>query len=513
MGFFKKLFGKADASPIIKPQIPDFDSLSELNQIPRLLRYTFNPHPEIALVAAQAIHRIIESTSNFQNRAMYQALKESNLRSKDLTYFEKFEPEVQISLYCVASMNRSGYVREEALNFLIKSPSQKTLPFIFFRLADWVPDIRLKAQKAFLQASKEVDFQYFIQHHYLINWLLNIKRADLKSLHQELIDFIFSETNRTLILQNLDQYQGQNRYFIIKNLLARNSQDLEFIDKILSDKDYVIRLMAVRKLELIKNPHYLQKLLNDPSQKIRNHSLHKITENQIADFQEEIKHLLFDHSADTRDLARRLISKHTNPDFADLYRSKLKHEPSPSAIIGLSELGTITDLPLIQSFLSSPSAQLRAASLYASSKLNREEAKTIAFDRLNDPSNKVKKTALNLIIQDKSYSDIPKLRAIYDQGNTETKRFALKALFDIGTWEVAGDFLKGISEKDQKLQQTAFSLLQAWHRYSLQLGSRQKESDIDYVLNILNGLEIEQKKLPMHIQRIVQEIPFIFKRR
>lgn len=407
-------------------------------------------------------------------------------------------------------MNSDGYVREEALTFLIKSPTQKTFPFILFRLADWVPSIRWTAENGVRQLIRKQEPQFLIRHHKIIDWLLKVERADLQEIHQEVTEFIFSENNIEQIIQSLEGYEEGDRYFIFRNLIARNKLDRQIFEKILTDRNYLIRLLAVRGTELIDRPDILKRLLKDRSQKIRNYAINKIPENQLEQFRTELNDMIFDNSASIRATSRRLRSIISKQDYSEKYREEISKNPKPGSIVGLSEVGSEVDLKVLYNFLNSDSPKQRAAGLFAISNLDYGKAKEQAFEMLNDSSNSVKKACLNIIPKEYSHDDLAKLRSIYDQGSNETKRFALKIISKYGGWDIAGDFLKAINERDEKIKQTAFAFLNGWYNYSIRLGTEQKESDKDYVMGIYKDLNLETLEIPYDIKKITDEIPFIF---
>jgi hypothetical protein len=95
-------------------------------------------------------------------------------------------------------------------------------------------------------------------------------------------------------------------------------------------------------------------------------------------------------------------------------------------------------------------------------------------------------------------------------GQNETKRFSLKTISKYGGWNIAGDFLKGILQPDDKVRETSYALLSGWYKYSIRLGTTQQPEDKQYVMNIYNAGHFNMIKLPPDIDRIVKEIPFVF---
>lgn len=510
MGFFKKIFDKSKPRAFTNQYHPDFGSMTEMSQISGIFEWTFNPKKEIAVEAANTIHRLLNVQTVFKNKSLYHSLKFIHLKRIDLQKFHEFDTEIQNSLFCIASMNSNGYTREEALRFLLEAPTQKTIPFILFRLADWVLTIRQTAELGVRQLIQHQEPQVLIKHHKIIDWLLKVKRTDLKEIHQEITEFIFSEENINQIAHNLYNYAEGDRYYIYRNLIARDKLDEQILDKILKDPNYLIRLLAIRNTDLIERPEILKKLLKDRSQKIRNYAINKIPEPNLPKFQTELHNLLFDRSITIRATSRLLISKFSKPNYIEIYRLGTAKKPTSGCIIGLSEVGNKSDIETIREFLSSDSGKLRAASLYAISNLDYELAKKMAFDLLNDYSNAVKKVCVNLITKDKSHGDLSNLRSIYDHGTDGTKRFVLKTINNYGGWGVAGDFLKGINAENEKINQTAFGFMKSWYNYSIGLSTEQKKEEIEYVLGIYNNMNFNNLNIPYDIRKITDEIPFIF---
>jgi hypothetical protein len=510
MAIFNNMFGKSRSRSFSNNSRPDLESITELSQISSIFEWIYNSDPKIAKDSAQTIHRLLNSQTAFKNKSLYHSLRYIHLMKKDLKKFYEFDTDVQNSLFCIASMNSDGYIREEALSFLIISPIKNTFPFILFRLADWVPVIRQTAEKGIRQLIQKQEAEFLIRHHKIIDWLIKVERVDLQNIHREITEFIFSDKNIQKIIQNLEKYSEGNRYFIFKNLITKDKLDSQIFEKILSDKIYLIRLLAIRNIDVIERPAILKKLLNDKSQKIRNYAINKIPENQLDQFKNELNNLLFDDSATIRATSRFFLLKVSNQNYLERYRKEIINNPKPGCIIGLSEVGKKTDLEKLSEFLKSDSPKQRGAALFAISNLDYYKAKEQAFEFLKDSSNLVKKTCYKIIPKEKLPNDLIKLRSIYDLGTNDTKRFVLKIISKYGGWDIAGDFLKGIKEVNEKINHTAFAFLNKWYNYSITLGTDQKEADKNYVMGIYKDLNLQELELPYDIKKIMKEIPFIF---
>jgi hypothetical protein len=510
MGIFKNIFGKPNTKVISSQALPDFDSLRELGQIVSIFPWIFNPNMEAANTAGRAIHQLLISHSTFKNKSTYHALRNVELKVNNLKRFYDFKPEVRNSLFSVASMNSNGYVRESALQYLIKSPTQNTFPFILFRLADWVPTIQITAERGVRSLIHQQSPTFLIRHHKNIDWLSRIERVNLQRVHQEVTKFIFSDSNFSQVIDNFHTYEEGDRYFVIKNLIDQKKLGEEIFIKAITDKNYLIRLLVIKHIDLAERPEILKRLLNDKSQKIRSFALNKIPELHLERFQPALSNLLLDSSASIRIKSRLLISKFSNLEFHELYLSATIHTPTPGSILGLSEVGSKSDIDTITTFFSSKSAKLRSAALIALANLDYDRAKQMAFYFMHDPSNTVKKTSVNLISKDRSPVDLSKLRSIYEEGNNETKKIVLKAMSKFGGWGIVGDLLRGMNEESKNINQTAYALLKSWYNYSIALATNQNTAEKAYVMGVYNQINFEKLNIPRDVKKIVDELPFIF---
>jgi HEAT repeat protein len=518
MGFLNKIFGQTKTtdkvtepySKFVNTYKPDFDSIHDFGQISSIFEWIYNPDFEVATNCARTVHRLLTKETTFKNKTLYNSLKYISIKKTDIGKFDRFDGQLKLSLLNVASMNSSGYVREEALNGLLTNSNQFTFPFILFRLGDWVPVIKSKAEKAIKEVIQREEPDFLIKNHRLIDWLLKIERSDLRHIHDDITQFIFSDKNIERIIKSLDKYSDGDRFFIFRNLIQKGKLQDSVLEEILSDKNYLIRLLAIKNIEFINDPDLTKRLLKDRSQKIRQYAVNKIPQSQINEFKAEIYQLLFDSSSGIRSAARLSLDKIGKNDFLQIYKEHIITKPNVGCIVGLAEVGTKDEIDIIERFLKSKSVKFRAASLFAISVLDYGQAKKIAFDLLNDDSNTVKKTCCTIIEKEISTADIEKLRAIYDSGQNETKRFVLKTISKFGGWSIAGDFLKGILQADDKVRETGYALLSGWYKYSIRLGTTQHTEDKQYVMNVYNAGHFSNIKLPPDIDRIVKEIPFVF---
>ena len=512
MGFLNKLFGKSKKTKLESNKVnkssneTDFNSFTELSQVSTVFKWVFSDNKTIALEATKTIERLLNSKSTFNNIELNNSLKRIILNKSDLLKFDRFNNSLKQGLLCVASMNRNGYVREEALKQLSENYFTQNFSFILFRLGDWVPSIRNQAEKIIQEMIYKVNPELLIRHYKVIEWLLKVQRNDLEQIHNEISEYIFSKNNVVHILNSTSSCSEAERHFIFKNLINRNLLNSTDLESILADKNFLIRLLAVRNIKLKNNPKILKRLLKDKSQKIRQYSIDQISESEITTYKTELLNLLFDNSRPIRLQTRSLISQIEKVNYYDLYLKKILRNPNVGSIIGLSEVGDKEDIKYFTKLLTSKYAKLRASALFAISIFDYKQAKELSFKLLNERSNKVKKICSSLIPREKEKQDLERLRFIYQNGNIETKRFAIKIINLYGGWSVAGDFLIGLLESDKKINDISMAFLNTWYNYTIRLGTEQKQKEKEYVMKIFNNL-------PNDLKEKYKLIKFIFKKK
>ncbi|MEJ1237319.1 hypothetical protein WBG78_04260 [Chryseolinea sp. T2] len=515
MGFWDWIFVQKKAtggaieshSRTVTEYNPDFDAIQDLGQIASKFDWVFHADIGIATKCARAIHRLFSEQSSFEQssfetKPLYKDLRNIYLKKSQLEKFDRFEEVLKLTLLSIASMNSDGYVRQEALNRLLINPKQSTFRFILFRLSDWVPAIRLTAEKAIGEVIRREDPEFLIRHHKLIDSLLKVGRSDLKHIHDDITTFIFSDDTIGKVLKSLEKYSDSSRFFIVRNLIQRGKLTGSAMEEFLSDKNYLIRLLVIRNVDFVNDLQLMKRLLGDRSQKIRQYAVNRISDSQIDAFKTPILQLLFDSSAGIRAAVRGMFSRTGQYDFPQIYRDALVVEPGVGSIVGLAEVGAENDLSILEPFLKSPSSKLRAAGLFGISILDNQRAKSLAFDLLSDDSNTVKKMSCLIIQKGILASDVEALRSMYDGGTNETKRFILKTISSAGGWSIAGDLLKSIVEEDKNLRETGYALLERWSRYSTRLGTTQHPEDGEYVMGVYKAYQLDKMELPYGIEKL-----------
>ena len=506
MGIFDKLFGKNKKDEFIdrvEPQVEnlEFDQYEDIGQIKFIFEHVLNPDIEIATQAAEAVHRLLIGIEDHKNNHLKENFKVIRLAKLDVDNFDKFAEEIQISLWCITSMNRSGYLREKALNKLIADKSPRAIPFILFRLADWVVPIRKKAEVVLKSFLVEENRLSFLQNHKLLNWLLKVERADLSGLYSQIVH---SVTSKRIDSEQLKRLKEGDRFFYFKSWEKSREVDTDLITQMLSDKYYLIRMLAVKHVQKVeKTGEVIALLLSDPSQKVRQGAIRLFSDLEVKDYQPMLEKLIFDSATSIRQEARRLLGKEGEWDFVAKYTEKLESgQLLAGSILGLSEVSDKSQLPLIQTYLDSERAKIRSAALFGIYTLAPALAEEMAYEILEsaNPAN-TKKVAYSILLKEGISPN--RLRKIFEVTDETGKKLILQLFNKFGGWAVAGDFLKAMVQEKGLVCKRAKLYLALWTTYSVRLGTTQSQEDKEYVLTWYKKAEEMGMTVPGNI-------PFIF---
>lgn len=506
MGIFEKLFGNKKQSGEIRHSkvpfyIPDFDSFDNFNQISSIFEFVFYPNFSIACKAAKAIHKLFNSVTVYQNKQMYNTFRYLAINPSDLKLFDRFDLELKTTLLSIASMNGNGYSREAALVQLAAIKTQRSIPFVIFRLADWVSPIRMKAEAIFKELITDENRLYFFQNYKLINWMLKVERTDLAGLLNEISKVLTSEPLKS---EELNTLTDGERFVYFSLFVQQEKHDSKLFSQMLNDKYYLVRLIVIKNINKLTNrKEILLRLLSDKSQKIRLFAIKTIQDQEIEYFRSILLILISDSSSIIRHHSRELLDKIEKHNYSQIYKANLNNQKQIAAsVLGLSEVGDQSDIDTIKPYLNSDKATIRSAALSAIFNLNRELSVSISYEVIQNANPTKTKRIAEFILSTQGI-DYNRLRQIYDKTDITGKKVILKLFNRFSSWSVAGDFLKALTENDNTLSHMAVSYLDNWRFYTMRLATSQKPADKDYVM----GWYKKAKEMGLTVQ---EDIPFIF---
>lgn len=265
----------------------------------------------------------------------------------------------------LATFHPNGFIREEAVQQLIASPTALTMPFVVIRTADWVSQVRTQAQRGLTSLLETPSAEYIAAIAPLAATLTRRKRGSFAlDVARVAIERGGEETVRVLLAQR----DARTRRLA---LTAAVDQAVLSIDELVrlgvGDPDPVCRLLAAESVHRdatgdVRTPALLQ-LLGSTTARVRTVALTGLGELGRTDV---VRECLGDPSSNVRDLAQHLV-RQQGSDPAEFYRRVLDGGASPSAAVlaGLGETGNAGDTHLVMPWLTHPKPRLRAEAVRA----------------------------------------------------------------------------------------------------------------------------------------------------
>jgi len=395
----------------------------------------------------------------------YNSLRYCNITSKNLdTYQNIYKKKHLTQLLIIASMNKSGYVREKAIRKFNRYRNPEVIPYLLFRLGDWVKQVRETAKTALDDFLNIEYFDEFIEQLSTIEWLLKVKRVNLEIEHKKILDFLTIE-NIDHLLQVFPKQQEKNRLILTKYILKREKVDTRIIQTLLKDKNFLIRKLVADNLEKLYSHDLKEALLKDKNNKVRLNTLYNLIKlNKITT--EEWKPFLIDKSFWVRDLARFEL-KGENIDFIAFYRKHIEQESFLNiAILGLGEVEQTKDIAFLQQYLYHENDFVRQSAAMSILKMEEYAIDNYLIQKLASDDNRVKKIAIKHFSKYPDNETLDKIRNIYDQGNSNAKISVLKLFSKIRSNRVYPDLLKGVEEENFDVKEIASKYLNSWNRNS-----------------------------------------------
>jgi HEAT repeat protein len=417
--------------------------------------------------AAVAVALIMEKVPPASWPKLYQSFRHLPATKADLEHMTHLEGRVATHMFGLASLNTSGFIREEAVRKLAGTKDPQVPPYILLRLADWVPQVRAAAETAFRKFLSAEYVSVLLRHHPIIEHLQRVERADLSNELGLLAALLLAPEARVQVLDLLDHPDSGQRRFAY-SLLERDPGNLPILlDKAVHDELPVIRAWAVDNAGKEPDDKAIRSLgilMDDSSARIRAAALRMAATNYWGQFGEEIRARIFDNAGGVRCAAIYHLRQHGSTDVAELFRSRLRggHEADIGVLAGLSEVGTAGDYDLIQPYLEHRRARLRSAALAALGRLNRERAAGPALRALADSSGRVRREAISLLMRLAPGGHLDEMRKVVREGTIQAKTAGLGILALTGRWNVLADILEALAADDPEVVVAGWKALNHW---------------------------------------------------
>ncbi|TDQ79058.1 HEAT repeat domain-containing protein [Sphingobacterium yanglingense] len=428
-----------------------------LYSIQHLIPYLKDPNSDIRNRTYHVITQLFENITS--KKEYYNALKHCDISKSDIDYYQQtFSNEECVVLYSIASLNSKGFVREKAVKYLTDSKNEKAIPFIIYRLADWVEQVRKVALQGIENYKKNEFVNGLVKNLPLFEWIKSVQRADLSAVHSEIMDFVLVE-HGDYLNEYFASFSDDVRITIAKKMVIVTEIEVDKLSILLNDKNFIVRSIALCHFDKLTQ-HQIDCLLIDKSPQVRLKTLHRLKDH--PNFVEIVYPFLMDRSRSIRELARYSL-KHSVDDFARIYNDKLLNNESViSSLYGLAETDGKKFVNSIIPFLDSPKAKVKKAAFLALSGLDESRAYDYALSNLDSEHAGIRKLVVAFLSNYKTTDVLQKAREVYKYGNDDLKKSILLLFSNIGKWQVIADIMLGTVDENANIRQISMVYLRQW---------------------------------------------------
>lgn len=296
----------------------------------------------------------------------------------------------------LATWDRSGYVRQEALRILARW-GDSGLPFILLRLNDWVPQVHGCARDLLLARLSPESAPALLQGLWLIDQLLVYRRRDHQALHGAITRFLLTPPCRPALLAALSE---DNREVARPAFaLAAEAEDPELVRQAvelgLQHQDLMVRVRAAR----VARSRLYGKALRETLGQARGDRAAPVRKEALLGFlseHPELRASLWDPCASIREMVRFYLRKYANLDLAAAYRESLPRARGAElavALLGLGETGGRRDAALVAPYTGPGEVRVRKAALCALGRLDAQGHAALLLAAASDPHPGVSRAA------------------------------------------------------------------------------------------------------------------------
>lgn len=453
-----------------------------------LVQYLAAQSADVARAAVDAIELLLQDISpelllqlDFRIRSGTWSVPEHLSRWDDLKYAalqKLFAGDRHVGLLGVASLHRSGYVRQNAVEDLARINSGKELPYLLIRLSDWVPCVRQPAENAVLARIKTDYLQHFVDNLALIEQVKERQRHPGENRRLELIERIYRmlqlPANFDLLLSSLNHQNLAVRRICLRLLLGVPEPEIALtVPHVIHNGDIVIRRQAVGlalRLGLQEQRPALEELVCDYTPSIRLAALRALCTDGGAPMDWRLKHYLLDRSAMVRQFAVwQVATLDPTFDFREFYIQSLEHDNLPqvlaSAIAGLGESGKPGDGQLVMRYIEHPQLVVQKSAIKALAKLDIDHHTQSFLLLLASSRPAVSCVAQKALAQTKNLvSGSVLLQILVTSNYWHVKRNALRLIDQLEKWDRICHLLLAAAQSDQRVQEQAICYIESCAR-------------------------------------------------
>lgn len=413
----------------------------------------------------------------------YETLKHCHITEGDLGFYQStFTVEQYVTLLGIGSFNGNGYVRQKAVQQLAQAKRAEAIPFLIYRLADWVLPVR-EAALSGINIYKSIAYiETLIENLPLLEWLQKVERTDLSAIYQDMIAFI-SLVNREYAIAHFKEYSDKLRFLLAQHISKSPGNTSKELSLFLSDQHFLIRILALDHHEHLRQADFDQ-LLRDKSAKLRLQTLYCLKKRQ--ELEGFIRHFLADPAPAVRFYARYIL-KHANIDFAELFHQNLeKGIQVRGSLGGLAELEARQYSGTVKKYLNDPNVQIRKSAFLALQKLNVESAYEFAMEHLDSPLAGLRRLIINFLSRIPRPEMLDKARTIFQNGNHDLKMSMLQLFSKIRGWSILAELMQGTIDSNEEIRNLSKHYLDIWKVKAANLYTTPQEEDLTRARQVLH---------------------------
>lgn len=408
----------------------------------------------------------------------------------------------------IASSNWNGFIREKALKLILEYKlGSSILPFVIYRLGDWVKEVRQIAKSIYLEELRKENLLLILENLEVLYHLKNIQRVDLSIIYSNTMDFLVSK-NQKETFSNFDRLNDKKRFQLAISVLKSDLIEIDTLKKLLKDRSYQIRSKVAAHIGKIKiNSEDIFKLQKDKSSLVREICLKSRLNCNLEVSKFEMEEFLFDRSAVIRDIAKYIL-KIDNLKLLQHYKERLNSESFKEiSIYGIGDVGQRKNANLLIEYLQDPRSRIKKAALRTIIKLNPQILKGKLKSDLNNPVNSIRKIVIEELSKSPNDEDLNEARLIYTSTNIDLKLSMLSFFSKVGSLKTLPDIIYAVSDKNEIISDTAWSYLANWRKNTISNYSDFSYSDVLRAKSIYENTKFD-KQLTYNRIELWKELPF-----
>jgi HEAT repeat protein len=444
------------------------------SSIQNIIPFLKDDNKEIQQATCNVITELFKKIET--KKGFYDTLKHCDISKSDIDYYsQNFSNQECLTLYSIATLNGSGYVREKALKYLAETNNEKAIPFFVYRLADWVQVVRQTALKSIENFKKKEFINALIDNLTIFEWLQKVERTDLSSVHSNIMNFVVVE-NKQFVIDNFKTFTDRTRIVIAKQLSTTTSIGIDDLKILLNDKHFLVRNFALSHFDKLTKTE-IDKLLVDKSARVRLQTLYNLKSQE--DFLKVVFPFLSDNSSSIREFARYTL-KNSISDFSIIYNDNLKNKQHIiGSLSGLAETNGKNFVESIVPYLNDTKLKVRKIAFLALKQLDNEKAYDFALQNLDSEYLGIRNIIIEYFTNTATTEVLQKARTTYSKGQIELKKSMLKLFSKVGKWTTIADIMIGTIDENENIRQLSLGYLQQWRNKATTYFTQPKQGELE----------------------------------